>query len=622
MNWKLLLIALSLIFGSSARPAEESTLEETSTLPETTTIVLEKSTTSVPVAATTKKLVKTTEKLSSPAPTTAPATEAPVAPSTVRYLISNMPTKPTNVRQKYANNYANLITKYTWNNNRIVSSVNSSNSNDIVTLHGLVVDSSLPVVTVASSATTSNSSSKPLVFVDADINPTITTKRAFISVNDAGSWSNYNLEPIRVTTTRRRKPVIHKIISKWSDNPNVVYNIHGDGSLITTEASEINQLKDQLVQNSFGPMSVSNLNQLSTFIGQQQVLPHTTTYRPTKRPVTNVKKRPTKNNCKRLKIKLGNAVKNSNGFSSKENCDDINILINNKLHNANTQPSTSGDYTFPNNDKFEDSTADEYDSNEKNDDPQVVTALSQVVPTNESFKFGDKDKDKKKRKKKPGHGGSASQTDDSADGGTGVGVGSMMMTVMTMMAVFNPLNFGVWGIIMAPMAAMLFGGICYGMYNFMHMPMKGWSQHPPAWSKPQEIVIRNRIKHSPIPIKVVHLHKHTRHPTNYIMSEPMDSYGPPVQPYSPPKDYGPPPMNSHAPPPMDSYGPPKGHPMKTHGTPIVMKSPPKTFGEPPAWVQDSYQPSAPSGGPYKRKSNSQLKRPLRPSKNSFKFKLL
>lgn len=611
MNWKLLLIALSLIVGSSARPAEESTSVESSTLPEATTIVLEKSTTTAPVEVTTKKLVKTTEKLTSPTPTTAPATETPVA-STVRYLIANMPTKPTNVRQKYANNYANLITKYTINNNRIVSSVDSSNSNDIVTLHGVVVDSSLPVATVASSATTSNSSSKPLVFVDADINPTITTKRAFFSVNDR--WSNYNVEPPRVSTTRRRKPVIHKIISKWSDNPNVVYNLHGDGSLITTQASEINQLQDQLVQNSFGPMLISNVNQLPSFIGQQ-ILPHTTTYRPTKRPVTNVKKRPAKNNCRRVKIKLGNGVKNNNGFSSKENCDDINIHINNKVHNANTQTTSSGDYTFPNNDKFEDSATDEYESYEKNgnEEPQVVTALSQIQQNDESLKFGDKDKDKNKIKRKKKPGSSAAQTDDSDGDDAGAGVGSMVMTMMTMMAIFNPLNFGVWGVIMAPMAAMLFGGICYGMYNFMHHPMKGWSPQPQpaAWPKPQEIIIRNKIRHSPIPIKIMHLHKHAQQPPKYIVADPMDSYGPPAMPYSPPKNYGPPPA--------DSYGPPMN--TNSHGPPVVMKSPPKTFGEPPAWM-DNYHPSAPSGGPYKRKSSSLSKRPMGPSKNSYKFKLL
>lgn len=600
MNWKLLLIALMLTVGTSARPAEEAAIAETSTLkaaPESTTFLSEKTTTKLEVV--TKKLSTTAE----PAPTEPPAT--------VRYLLASMPTtKTTNDRLKYANNYANLITKHTLSNNRI-SNGSSNNSNMLVSLHGVVVDSSLPAATIASSATTSNSSSKPLVFVDFDyVNPTITTKRAFVPLKGAnGLWANYNLEPPRVVTTRPKKPVIHKIISKWSDNPIDVFNLHNEHSHSTTQASHINDLKNHLIHNSFNPgMLSASFDQLPAILGQQFLNQHNNKLYPTSSPTTNVisvlTKRPngdaTKNNCKRVKIKFGNAI--GNDFGSKENCDDINIEIDNKIENMKPVTSTTTvDYAFPNNDKFEDSTSnDDYDSDEKQEGvteeaPQVVNSITQIKKPEGNKQtldgtFGDageEDKRKKKKKKKPGI---ASQIDGGDGDDDTPDVGSMVMTMMTMMAVFNPLNFGVWGIIMAPMAAMLFGGICFAMYNFAQHPMSkppAWPAHPPwqsSWPKPQEIIIKNHLKHSPIPIKVMHLHKNTYSPPpKEHYSEPMISYGPPMLSY-------------HSSKPQTSYG------------------------EPPMIVDD-YHPSAPSGGPYKRKSNFPNKKPSK-TRNSYKFKLL
>ena len=611
MNWKLLLIALCLTVGISARPAEESKSSEASTLNSLT----EKTNPS------TEALVETTPRATSPKPTATTATEVP---PTVRYFLASLPTKSTNTRNKYNNNYANLITKYTLNNNRIISNadtnVSSGNSNnDFVSVHGIVVDSSLPVAVVSSSETTSNSSSKPLVFVDADVNPTITTKRAFYQVNgNKDGWSNYNVEPPKTIPTRRKKPVIHKIISKWSDNPNEVFNLHGGNTLLTTQASEINGLKDHLVQNSFKPGRLPTFNQLPVFlIGEQLYQQQATTYKPTSTPVTNtvnVLRKPPKDgtriNCKKVHIKFGNLLKNKNEFNSKESCDDINIEIDNKLQNVNSQ---NGDYTFPNNDKFQDST-NEYDSGEKNgfveietQSPQFVNSIAQIGKPNGSVKFGDsdKDKDKDKKKKKPGGGGvSASQTDDGDDSGTDIG--SMVMTMMTMMAVFNPLNFGVWGIIMAPMAAMLFGGIAFAMYQVMHHPMskQGWHPAPAPWSAPQEIVIRNKIKHSPIPIKVMHLHKHAPQ-SPMVISEPVHSYGPPISV----------PMNSYGPPisePMNSYGPPIMSHKPSMSTTHPPMRPNMSYGEPPVYTVDSYQPSAPSGGPYKRRKSNIHFKPLKP----------
>lgn len=485
-----------------------------------------------------------------------------------------------------------------------MGNVSSNNSNMFVTLHGVVVASSLPDATLVSSETNSNSSSKPLVFVDADnVSPTITTKRSFVPLkgNNGGSWANYNLELPKVVSTRPKRPIIHKIISKWSDNPNVVFNLHRDEPLITTQSTHINELTNQLIKNAFGPGSAAaSFDQLPAILGQHYFNQHTTSIRPP--PVANTIKilaklpNPTKDeatktnsNCKRIKIKLGN--KNVNDFGSKEGCNDIDIEIDNKIENVNSV-TTTNDYG---NDKFQDSTNNDY-SGEKQDDygaitdvPQIINSITQIIQpsknkgtTQGAFKGDDKEKEKKKKHKKKPNGVSASQIDDDGDdednGDSGTDVGGMMMTVMTMMAVFNPLNFGVWGIILAPMSAMLFGGICFAMYHFMQHPISKhpqWPSHPPwasdPWPKPQEIIIRNKINHSPIPIKVMHLHKHAPSPPKMYFSEPVESYGPPDM----------------------AYGPPM-----------------KSYGEPPS---DSYHPSGPPlNGPYKRKANMR-----RPTKNKF-----
>lgn len=631
MNWKLLLIALSLIASISARPAEENAVPEVTTekvVPKTTLLV--------------ENISTTTESIVRKQPEKTTATVPEISSTTVasdRYLKANMLTKPTNARSKYVNNYANLITKHTLNNNRITNinrNITSNNSSSIVTLHGASVESSLPSAMIASSAGTSNSSSKPLVFVDADsVKPTTaifpTTLRAFIPLegNGAGTWSNYNLESPKVIPTKiKNKPVIHKIISKWSDNPNDVFNMHGQHSMVTvatTQQTQIDNLKQQLIHNAFSPGVELSIDQLP-LIGQQLLQEHTpiSIYRPTSSSlVTNfvniLNKRPTefyddstKKKCKNVKINLNSQIGNVNEvLSSKEICNDININIDHKIDNSNLQPASPDvTYDIPNNDKFEDSTSDDYESDEKqegiinvsDDRPSFVNSISQLArPPNikgstsiADVKFGDKDKlDKKKKKKKPS---SASQLDgtdaDLDDGGTSMG--SMVMTMMTMMAIFNPLNLGVWGIIMAPMAAMLFGGVCFAMYQFMNHPMaKTWSAHSdPGWPKPQEIIIKNKIKHSPIPIRVMHLHKHSSGPQK-VNSQPIEIYRPP-------------PITSQSP--MKNYGPPKG--------------PTKSYGEPPTYV-DSYHPLPPSGGPYRRQFVSfPARKQKKPTKNSYKFKLL
>ena len=646
MNWKLLLIALTLIVGNSARPADETSTEAPKLTTLAATTITEKST---PTEAITKKVEAT-------------STTTETLP-TIRYFFATMATKPTNSANKYVNNYANLITKHNFhlykNSNLTLESgdINSNNSNMFVNVKGVVVGSSLPEAIVLSTATTSNSSSKPIVFIDVD--PTITTRRAFVTTG--GSWANYNVERPNSHPTRRKKPVIHKIISKWSDNPHEVFNLYGGQSLAAaTQASEIYDLTHHLVENSFKPSQTpfsTTYKPSRTTKRPGTTKLYGTTKRPftTRRPITHfyttvkkqapkttTRKPPTKKppikhstiktNCKKIKIKLGSTLANQNGFTSKEDCESINIEIDNKLHNVNGGNIPSDDYKIPHNDKFEDVSDSDYDSAEGQKQTTggefggTATGNAEVTATgnaevagngevdvtgegdvdltgpdfinsiNQIFKPNMKKKKKAKKNKKKKQTAGQQQIDETDEGGD---VGSMVMTMMTMMAIFNPMNFGVWGIILAPMAATLFGGIVVATYSFMkNAPIK-YGHGPPAWPHPQEIVIKNRIKHSPLPIKIMHLHKHASSPHKLMYAEPLESYGPPYM------------MDHYKSPSKNSHGPP------THS------EPPRSYGEPP--IVNDYHPSAPSGGPYKRKSNyRRLRKPfsVRTTKNSYKFRLL
>ena len=206
----------------------------------------------------------------------------------------------------------------------------------------------------------------------------------------------------------------------------------------------------------------------------------------------------------------------------------------------------------------------------------------------------------------------------------------MAWTVLTMMAVFNPLNFGVWGIIMAPVTAMTLGGICFVLYKVLthekhekhhehgHHHMGGGHHHheqihhhhaPPAehHHKPHEIIIRNKINHEAIPIKIEHFHKHI--PVHKLVYSHYSHHH--SAPKAPPKP---------APPPL-----PMMHEM--HEAPVMEYSPPwdhtakQSYGEPPV---DSYFPTAHEGGPYpgpyKRKSSMHKHKSRK--QNPFKYKLL
>ncbi|CRL03905.1 CLUMA_CG017028, isoform A [Clunio marinus] len=625
MNWKLLLIAVSLIAGISARPADDSK-SETSTVnmtPEASTLVTEKITTTTPLAeSTTKRQPKLPEVVTT---TATPSTKAAKTEevSTVRYLVASLPHKPTNPRRKYNNNYANLITKHTLNNNRNVS--NWNNSNEYVSVHGFVVDSSLPVEVVVHSEANSKTSSTPLTLSYVD--PTITTKRAFVTSNYAvptDAWSNYSIEKPKVVPTKSRKPVIHKVISKWSDNPSDVLKFHRNNLVRTTQATEVNNLKNKLSNSPFNPSVFKDtFDQLPAIIGQQ-LITHGAKLKPTTSPhkstVMNIVKRPNSPElmCKRLKIKLTNSGELSN--ESNERCD---FNLDNKVETYTVQTTTSF-YEFPKNDKFHDvsESSDDYESDEKQesfevvapDTPQIITSIAQMA--NKPLGVLTGSNQKLRKKKKPGSAfqideGDVKLPDDASD------YGSIIMTVMAIMAIFNPMNFGVWGLVMAPLAAMLFGGMFFGMHKYMN---KDDQYHQSIWPKPQEIIIKNKIKHSPLPIRITHLHKNLSPPPKSI---PLNSYGPPISPYQKPSSqlssYGEPPYDDsyypqHQPVMMDSYHPQPDMTDSYHPQPVMI---------------DTYQPQKPpSKGPYNRKTNLRLKRPkkqrtvVKLPKRKYKFKLL
>lgn len=590
MNWKLLLISLSLVVGILARPADENPPQKSD---ETTTAKVVAETTILTEKPVTEALIATT------VPSKPKASDSPTTPRYLHQINLNHQTKPTNSRSKYANNYANLITKYTLNKQKLVNNTLGGSASNVtvdnlsfnIAWGGSNNHSSKNVTpTIASSETSSNSSSRPLVFVDADVT---TTKRAFVQLHGSpnhGTWSNYNLEDIGTVPTIKKKPIIHKIISKWSDNPHDVFNLHAGAQdpFISSQQAQITALTNQLVQSAFNNrIPTTSTANLPITVGQQMLheMQHMeTTRKPvvkssSKQPmivsstvnnllmdVRKPTKAPSYSKDKCL-IKVGNKV-----ITNYDEC--MKYYVDNKVDN--TKFSDYDDTPVG----FQIEEEPEIPSFPGGGNPpsppggsiplgEIPSARpSVIVPDEEEPSNGNKDKNKSKKKNKIKNkrkGGEPSNTD----------IGSMVMTMMTMMAIFNPLNFGVWGVVMAPMAAMLLGGACFAMYHYMnHQTKPVW--HPPhnhnhhGWSHPQEVIIRNKINHSAIPIKVTHLHKHVK------------QYSTPVHEYSPPWE---------AP---DSD---------------------KTFGEPP----NDYYPSAPMGGPYRRKT-SMRKKVRRPS--PFRFKLL
>lgn len=617
MNWKLLFVALACATVSiSARPADETQPIEITQTPTTAT-----------AAATTREEKSTTTK--------SPVVAAVTSPSTIRYFPSStMPTKPTNSKLKYSNNYANLITKYTLlnnhhNNNRNVS---SDNSNQYVTLHDVVVaSSSLPSLANTlerpATETTSNLSSKPLVFLSADETTTLgtTTKRDYnqpLQYNVVSPWPElfeYGNRYQQETSPRptRRKPVIHKILSKWSDNPHDIfignkndYSDEKDFTIFSTRFPKPVPNVEDLTHNLYHNVILPDLVAPSSFNGMGQM-----GHDIMANPLANVPKPLTKNvnknyqqqyrpsNCKTTKIKVGNHIVNGLAIS-KENCDELEVQIENDIKNVNggtTEPSTEDVYDFNINDKFQDVMGFADDSTEKTnavlseDIPQIINSITQIQNTRPITKDDGK---KRKRKKRPQSQNQIDYEDDGGlptmfptmlpGGGDGGDIGSMMMTVMTMMAIFNPLNFGVWGIIVAPFAAVMLGGIAYGMYHVVGMKqIVKHVSHQAPWpvhQAPQELIVKSKIVHSPIPIKVIHKHPPSSASPHIVLAAPVQHYGVP--------------MDSYGPPPSEAYGVPEmfmnayDHYMrqKSKGRKKSSQAKHTHFAEPP-----SYFPTAKDG---------------------------
>lgn len=443
MNWKLLLIALScVIVGISARPADETKPIEITQPPTTATAA----------ATTREEKPTTTTKIATSQTEASPTT-------TIRYLQAIMPTKPTNSysKLKYANNYANLITKYTISNKHNNRNVSSDNSNMYVNLHGVVVGSSLP--SVKTSETTSNSSSRPIVFIDADVTTTqkATTKREYpMKINVANSWPNYaSHDDNLISTSAHRKPVIHKILSKWSDNPQDVFLGNQDNNKISPVFStrpipnpmlDEEDLKNNLFQNVILPeiITASSFNGLGQ-IGHDVLLnpfPPTTatTFTSTK---TNRPPHNSNTKCKTTRIKIGNKVVNQMDFNSKENCEEYNIQIHNDLKNNAIAPTTNyeeDDYHFGVNDKFQDSLTT--DSSEKSpnavmsdDIPMVVNSITDIKSPLGYTKNSNKknEKVKKHRKKRP-------QNQIDYEDGDDIGAGFSTMIPSALKSISQVLN--------------------------------------------------------------------------------------------------------------------------------------------------------------------------------------
>lgn len=649
MNWKLLFVALTCaIVGISARPADETKPIEITQVPTTAT-----------AAATTREDKSTTTK--SPPAVTSPTT------TTIRYLqASMMPTKPTNSKLKYSNNYANLITKYTLlnnqnynhNNNRNVS---SDNSNKYVTLHDVVVaGSSLPSLANTlirpATETTSNSSSKPIVFLSADDTTTSksTTKREYhppLKFNVVSPWpSEFDYANNLLQTTSRpnnRKPVIHKILSKWSDNPHDVfvgnkndYSDEKDFTIFSTRWPKPHPQVDDLTHNLYQNVILPDLVASSSFNGMGQVghdimmnplgtVPPPSIFKNVNK--NNSPSRPT--NCKTTKIKVGNHI--VNGLASKENCDDIELQIENSIHqnsnnnaNAVTESSNEEMYDFSINDKFQDVLGFNVNSQStektnavlSEDIPMIVNSINEIRQPLAVLPQTSLKNDRKKKKKKPQSANQIDYEDDGGfptmiptsfpdDGGDGGDIGSMMMTMVTMMAIFNPLNFGVWGFVIAPFAAVLLAGFAYGLYHVAGMKE---IVKQVGYSHPQEVIVKNKILHSPIPIKIVHKHLQqapTAAAPHFVIAPPMHSYGPPSQSYGPSlsDSYGVPEMFMDA---YDHYMRQKSNSKGSKGK-KRMHTKNKHFAEPP---MEAHYPTAQAGFvPHKRRIKYRYKLGFRPA---------
>ena len=651
MNWKLLLIAL-LVAGISARPADETTTSQTDVPAKSEEI---SSTIKVKPVSTTARLSSTTttpssRSESSESSTVASSSESSESTSTSSEALTSVssedssPTRRTNdryllgnSRHKLANSYRSryLVSSNNKYNRGLIKNNKLINSNLKLTMHALENNSKLTFTPTLSSITASleRPADDDYVLetvmsfedqVSSEAPSDLTTPRRYGGFNPsysttpnfpANKWSSYNVgQPIIDNKPHNvnNKPVIHKIISKWSDNPNVVFG-YGDATKHPQHQSQahINDLTNQLMITAFTPTH-TYFDDLPSIYGQQLLHSQANTYPSlvtrappvsnkvsilTQRPngyngyqptptrfhslvtvsgldpvkrVKNVNKYSDEDDTKVTKIKVKNDCKSTHKKHKKDGCkeeekdgheDDKGEHVDDKIDQEQQQEEHE-EVNFSEEDK--DGIIVVEDNNQRPLKPEaqelsdpigtglelrplnlpgIIGTLNQLGSSggnqgirrpfsgsglsdkNDGFlsNLGGGGGQTKKKKRKKGHHDSGVE-----DGGeiATQDMGTMIATVVIIMAIFNPMNFGVWGLIFAPVAATMFGGICLVLYYILKSPNPSPS-HGSGWSYMNPpIVIRE--KHSPIPIQITHLHKYKKPPV-HVYSKPETFYEEPMK---------------------------------------------------------------------------------------------
>jgi hypothetical protein len=422
--------------------------------------------------------------------------------------ISTRPTEPatgnSSLSDRYQYKTINRKSRASLNDYSRLITTKSSN----LTLHELTNNKSVDLIKILTNISTNTS--KPIEFSkDLTVPPSflkhnadeVYTEGTIQNILRLNNWSNLDLDPV---TLEKPKKAIHKIFTKWSDNPQDIL-----------PQGENHPEKYQLLYSSDANSSYLNA-----------LVPTKVVYSPIIPPELNNKVKiydkkndpnpPFKYNsykkdekCAPVRIYLNNTLKNNNKPKrpeTKENCNnEVDIQILSELNNNNSEFDDEFDDKFDipiDADKLQVTQNDDGFSSGSsvisNLNPiPILTSLSQLGT---SGGFGQSQsqssggtkkhpkKEKKKKKKKKG---------GSEEGvlGTGMSVSTIMSTIISYLVLFNPLNFGIFGLVNSPMMATLTVGICIAMYKFMS------SNHsPPA----RPITVRKKVKHLPIH----HIHHH------------------------------------------------------------------------------------------------------------------
>lgn len=537
MKWKLLIMLSVILTEIYARPAEETS-------------------TTAEVLTTTNLKNATVEQ------TTAHPTES----ASNRYFTQHNNNPTNRHHSKYHNNYNQLITKH--NIHRLHEVENKTNNKRIPIM--------LPSFIITSSSSEYNSSSKPLTFnKDLTVPPKLTatpklttqsylnnepTKKSstqqkieqrknLVTINN---WSNYELDPIVYEPIQKlQKPVIQKVITKWSDDINYQYYPYND-----TTDYKINKLSD--IFGSQSPTLTSYFDQLPAILSQQLIkqsslppqptqvvysspisentgIPVTSyaglsnkleipTEKPRPKPIdendpnppypkypyatTNYEDAYKQDGCKKYKQyynQSSNYVDICDDADNQIVGDDVeNISYDDKLdlpydvEDAQPLPFPAPVPAAQND--FTGTGIDGGFLGGQGPAPAIFTTLSQFLPSGGSGGFGNNNRKKHKfggKKKK--HGKKKKNKHNYEE--NGLSISKITAVIMTILTIFNPMNLGVVGLMAAPMFAMMFGGMCYALYKFM---VNNKHSYSPPFENPSTVVIKNRVKHYPIPIHVTH----------------------------------------------------------------------------------------------------------------------